>query len=86
MQSKLPLLPLPIAALCTLGGCGGSGGDGNPPAPVVTKYAIGGTVSGLPASAALTLTNGRRQCRYPGQRQLHFSCHRPGAHGLCRRH
>ncbi|MQA19235.1 NHL repeat-containing protein [Rugamonas rivuli] len=58
MQSKLPLLPLSIAALCALGGCGGSGGDNTPPAPVVTKYAIGGTVTGLPAGAALTLTNG----------------------------
>jgi len=48
------VLPLAVATLCS---CGGSGGDSNPP-PVVTKYAIGGNVSGLPGGATLTLSNG----------------------------
>ncbi|MES2162824.1 MAG: hypothetical protein V4476_16830 [Pseudomonadota bacterium] len=54
MNRILFVFPLAVATLCS---CGGSGGDSTPPPPVVTKYAIGGNVSGLPAGATLTLSN-----------------------------
>jgi len=58
MNPKLPLLALAIAILCSVNGCGGSGGNGTAPPPPTTNYAIGGSVSGLPAGATLTLANG----------------------------
>jgi hypothetical protein len=49
---------LAAAGLFSLSGCGGAGDSGTPPPPPVTKYSIGGGVSGLPAGATLTLVNG----------------------------
>lgn len=54
------------AALLVLGGCGGGGGGGGGSAPVAapapaapaTQYTLGGTVTGLGAGAAVTLSNG----------------------------
>ena len=58
MNHKLFVLPLAWVGLCAIGGCGGSGDDAPAPPPAVVKYSIGGTVSGLPAGATLTLANG----------------------------
>lgn len=59
MNPKLFVLPLTWAGLCAVSGCGGSSDNPPPPPPpAVVKYAIGGTVSGLPAGATVTLANG----------------------------
>ena len=59
MNHKLFVLPLAWAGLCAVSGCGGSDDAPTPaPPPAVVKYLIGGTVSGLPAGASLTLANG----------------------------
>ena len=59
MNHKLFVLPLAWAGLCAVSGCGGSDDAPAPaPPPAVVKYLIGGTVSGLPAGASVTLANG----------------------------